>query len=310
MTYYFRLDDIELDLFLNIQQSKNESTTIDVQDTYFPATNPAKKRQAYRSDIRIYLGTQDTSLTSEGILPQSSLAIYLKVFVYMIMGAIILIPDTSSSKKGVILRTFGLYWISIEFITQTVIEQLGENTPWTNSVMIYLTPTIMAYILASTICSKRFDTKQNSRLLTYVTATICWLIFCIFAISNGWKNSKTVSAIVYAFIIPLVLRFCLICFTDGSLKQVNLHFVVSIFLIIRTIQIIETTAGMIHRSFVSCLLGNYLSEVTVYYNLLFISILYEIAFCKYTFAAENRFLMNGRNETDDIEIKTDSSLHV
>ena len=186
MTYYFRLDDIELDLFLNIQQSKNESTTIDVKDTYFPATNPAKKRQAYQSDIRIYLGAQDTSLTSEGILPQSSLAIYLKVFVYMIMGAIILIPDTSSSKKGFILRTFGLYWISIEFITQTVIEQLGENTPWTNSVMIYLTPTIMAYILASTICSKRFDTKQNSRHLTYVTATICWLIFCIFAISNGW----------------------------------------------------------------------------------------------------------------------------
>ena len=90
----------------------------------------------------------------------------------------------------------------------------------------------------------------------------------------------------------------------------NLHFVVSIFLIIRTIQIMETTAGMIHRSFFSSLLGNYLSEVAVYYNLLFISILYGIAFCKYTFAAENQYLMIGRNETDDIEIKSDSSLHV
>ena len=44
VVFYYRLDDIDLDLYLNVVQSKNDTTVMEVEDTYYPSNNVMKKR--------------------------------------------------------------------------------------------------------------------------------------------------------------------------------------------------------------------------------------------------------------------------
>lgn len=258
---YWNLPDISQNFYMVLKRGSTPNVNIVVEDEYFQ-TNPQlpSRRFIDKSILTLTYGGPGTSAALNGIFINSTFRVIVEVSFYILVGLALILPEQMFifQEGKATIRELLLYWISINFITDLTIELIGEHLPGLNLLLIMLLPTICSFTLMSKFVTSRIDVRWNSRLLFYIVIATNYLIVSMFYTSTMIRNDNYVLPVIYIILIPLAARY-LFKFSMNT-EQFNgllLHYLVSVMIVLRVLQVFERPRGMLLRTFGSPLMGDY-----------------------------------------------------
>jgi hypothetical protein len=277
---YWRIDELKLDLFLELSYRPADTQSVRVSVTEkSPDTDPQSKerRIAESTTISLIYFKPIASITMDGVYYFNNTRIIIEIAIYSILGLLMLLPrDALNLDNRYSVQDAALYWLSINFLTDLVVQYFGEYLPLANFIVLMAMPTIFSLLLISKSVIDRINVKQNAVYFFYIMLIFNSLIMTIFVWTTMVRNGQYIVPALYTMVLPVVCRYIFMLGTSAdTFQNLNLPFCVSLFLFMRMFQVYERIRGMLSRSVKSPLMGPYITPLYWYIPLMACVVVYQ-----------------------------------